>query len=56
MYQTLDAIVDPSGTVRLLEVLHIDRPCRAFVTLLEDPCAGTIPPVNTASGVLKFLE
>lgn len=36
MLQTVEAIVDPSGTVRLLEQLHVDHPCRAVVTLLEE--------------------
>lgn len=35
MLQTVEAIVEPSGSVRLLEQLHVDHPCRAVVTLLE---------------------
>lgn len=36
MLQTVEAIVEPSGTVRLLEQLHVDHPCRAVVTSLEE--------------------
>lgn len=35
MLQTVEAIVEPSGSVRLLEQLHVDHPCRAVVTLVE---------------------
>lgn len=58
MYQTVEAIVEPTGTVRLLEMLQVDHPCRAFVTLMENPCASTASMSTTgaASDVLKFLE
>ncbi|MDP2794355.1 MAG: hypothetical protein Q8O25_09805 [Sulfurisoma sp.] len=55
MYRTVDAIIEPAGTVRLLEALQVDHPCRAFVTLLENPCAHVAPSADTASDVLKFL-
>jgi len=36
MIQTIEAIVDEHGTVRLLEPLHLDRRHRALVTILAD--------------------
>ncbi|MDP2110765.1 MAG: hypothetical protein Q8N48_08375 [Thiobacillus sp.] len=57
MLQTVEAIVEPSGSVRLLEVLQIDRPCRAVVTLLESPLQSDATPVQTsADELLSFLE
>ena len=36
MIQTIEAIVDEHGAVRLLEPLHLDRRHRALVTILAD--------------------
>jgi hypothetical protein len=36
MIQTVEAIVDEKGTVRLLEPVHLDRRHRALVTILTD--------------------
>ena len=36
MIQTIEAIVDERGEVRLLEPLHLDRSHRALVTILAD--------------------
>ncbi len=36
MIQTVEAIVDEKGTVRLLEPVHLDRRQRALVTILTD--------------------
>jgi hypothetical protein len=36
MIQTIEAIVDERGSVRLLETLHLDRRHRALVTILAD--------------------
>jgi hypothetical protein len=57
MLQTVEAIVDPEGTVRLLEEVHVSSPTRAILTLLETPS----PPVEESihggvSALLKFLE
>ena len=41
MIQTLEAIVDERGTVRLLEPLHLDRRHRALVTILADEPSAT---------------
>jgi len=36
MMQTIEAIVDEHGSVRLLEPLHLERRHRALVTILAD--------------------
>lgn len=36
MIQTLEAVVDEQGQVRLLETVHLPAPRRALVTILED--------------------
>ncbi|MFZ4703831.1 MAG: hypothetical protein ACOYMG_27620, partial [Candidatus Methylumidiphilus sp.] len=35
MLQTVEAIIEPSGEVRLLEAVHIQTPKRALLTILE---------------------
>jgi len=37
MLQTVEAILEPSGEVRLLEPVHVSAPARALLTLLETP-------------------
>jgi hypothetical protein len=39
MIQTVEAVVDAAGEVRLLGEIHIDGPRRALVTVLEEPAA-----------------
>jgi hypothetical protein len=39
MIQTVEAIVDPTGQVRLLGEINVDSPRRALVTVLEEPAA-----------------
>ena len=41
MIQTVEAVVDAGGRVRLLGELHISGPRRALVTVLEEP--ATVP-------------
>ena len=45
MIQTVEAIVDELGTVRLLEPLILGRRHRAFVTILDD---GLLTPHESA--------
>ena len=45
MIQTVEAVVDELGTVRLLEPLILGRRHRAFVTILDD---GLSPPHESA--------
>ena len=42
MIQTIEAVVDPEGRIRLLGEFHVASPRRALVTVLEEPPAGTI--------------
>jgi len=42
MIQTIEAIVDERGTVRLLEPVHLNRRHRALVTILADEPLGTL--------------
>jgi hypothetical protein len=39
MIQTVEAVVDAAGQVRLLGEIHIAGPRRALVTVLEEPAA-----------------
>jgi hypothetical protein len=39
MIQTVEAVIDASGQVRLLGVVTVDGPRRALVTVLEEPAA-----------------
>ncbi len=39
MIQTVEAVVDETGRVRLLGEVHVIAPCRALVTVLEEPAA-----------------
>ena len=41
MIQTVEAVVDAAGRVRLLGEVQIDAPRRALVTVLEEP--ATVP-------------
>jgi hypothetical protein len=39
MIQTVEAVVDANGQVRLLGEVHLPGPRRALVTILEEPAA-----------------
>jgi hypothetical protein len=40
MIQTIEAVIDEKGSVRLMESIHLDRSHRALVTILaEQPSA-----------------
>ena len=39
MIQTVEAVVDATGRVRLLGEIHIASPRRALVTVLEEPAS-----------------
>ena len=34
--RTVEAVIEPSGEVRLVEPVHVASPCRALVTILEE--------------------
>ena len=40
MLHTMEAVIDEQGNVRLLETLHLSKPCRALVTILEEEPGG----------------
>jgi hypothetical protein len=40
MIQTVEAVVDANGRVRLLGEVRVDAPRRALVTVLEEPAAA----------------
>lgn len=39
MIQTVEAVIDSNGQVRLLGEIHVDSPRRALLTVLEEPAA-----------------
>jgi len=39
MIQTVEAVIDDAGQVRLLGEVHVSGPRRALVTILEEPAA-----------------
>lgn len=48
MLQTVEAEIDVNGNVRLLEPLHITKPTRALLTLLEEvQPESSLPPAIT---------
>ncbi len=52
MIQTIEAIVDERGTVRLLQPLHLDRRYRALVTILADQPSDTHETALLSEGSL----
>jgi len=55
MLQTVQAEVDVDGNVRVLEPLHVTKPTRALLTLLEDASAPAEHQGNAAE-LLKLLR
>ena len=53
MLQTIEAILEPSGEVRLLESVHVSRPSRVLLTILETP---TAPERGSAEVLLQRLR
>lgn len=57
MLQTIEAIIEPSGAVRLLEEVHFSSPKRALVTVLETPANDSAARERgNAAAILKFLK
>jgi len=52
MIQTVEAVVDADGHVRLLGEVHVDGPRRAFVTVLEEPATIVGEPALLAEAAL----
>jgi hypothetical protein len=53
MLQTIEAIIETSGEVRLLEELRVTKPTRALVTVLEN---GDGANKGNAKQMLEFLQ
>lgn len=53
MPQTIEAILEPSGHVRLLEPIQVTAPSRVLLTLLETPADSKL---GSAAVLLKLLE
>ena len=43
MIQTVEAVIDEQGNVRLLEAVHLPAPRRALVTIMEEQPTTDIP-------------
>lgn len=57
MLQTIEAIIEPSGAIRLLEEVHVSSPKRALVTVLETFANEDVTSLRgNAAALLKFLE
>ncbi len=53
MLQTIEAIIETSGEVRLLEELRVTKPTRALVTLLEN---GDSANKGNVSSMLELMQ
>ena len=43
MLQTVEALIDEAGNVRLLEPLHLSSTRRALVTILDEALTAAVP-------------
>ena len=48
MHQTVEAIIDQDGRVRLLEKVNLPSPRRALIIILEEPARGEAEVDETA--------
>ena len=55
MLQTVEAELDVNGQIRLLEPLHVTKPSRVLVTLLQETNSASQSKGNAAVA-LKFLR
>lgn len=37
MLKSIEATIEPNGRVHLREAVHLTRPCRAIVTIIDEP-------------------
>lgn len=57
MLQTVEAMIEPDGSIRLLEKLHVTQSTKALLTLLETPSPAkesNLPASGAA--ILEFLK
>jgi hypothetical protein len=52
MIQTVEAVIDATGRVRLLGEVQVDAPRRALVTVLDEPAAIPGEPAQRAEPAL----
>lgn len=55
MLQTVEAMIEPDGSIRLLEKLHVTKSTKALLTLLEAPANEDTLPASGAA-ILEFLK
>ena len=55
MLKTLEATLEPEGTIRFREQLHLTRPQRVLVTLLEDESASVTDEMGSVAQMLALL-
>ena len=56
MYQSIEAIVEPSGVVRLLETVPLTQPTRAVVTFLEPSSPIPAATIPVTSSIVTWLD
>ena len=59
MIRSVEAVIEPNGTVRLLSPLNVTEPTRAVVTLVEEAApapAGERPPPRTLAEALQGIK
>ena len=56
MLQTIEAIIETSGEVRLLEELRVTKPTRALVTVLENGDQANTGNVSSVLGLMQNPE
>jgi len=56
--QTVEAVIDDAGRVRLLGEVHVSSPRRALVTILDEPAAvpGDAAPLAEAALAADWLR
>jgi hypothetical protein len=57
MLQSIEAIIEPSGAIRLLEEFHVNIAMRAIVTVLDFPVPQkTMNERGNAASILQFSK
>jgi hypothetical protein len=49
MLKTVEAVIETDGSVRLVEPVHVPRPRRALVTILDDESEGETALLSEAA-------
>jgi hypothetical protein len=57
MLQTIEAVIEPSGAIRLLEEFHVKSPMRAIVTVLDfSSPKESFTLRGNAAAILQFAQ